>query len=188
MGIVFIYISIAPISIFSIRKLVRTQISRQPLHLGALLSHVPYPHNLESDPFRIFFGVLLNQYDDITRCVSVHSVPTPVGEPYEHTNLDPRARSSIATTNSVWSHLKPDLHVTFSDFRTYSHGLVSTLLPANYSRATMNVIGHIFIGILSRTSHITINRFFSTFVHHQQRAHTHAFPRSQTTPHIMSIY
>ena len=51
----------------------------------------------------------------------------------------------------------------------------------------MNVIDHIYIGILPRTAHITINRFFSTFVQHQQRAHENAFPRSRTTPHIMSV-
>ena len=51
----------------------------------------------------------------------------------------------------------------------------------------MNVIDHIYIGILPQTAHITINRFFSTFVQHQQRAHENAFPRSRTTPHIMSV-
>ena len=69
----------------------------------------------------------------------------------------------------------------------YSHGLVSTLPPANYSRATMNVIDHIYIGILTRTAHITINRFFCTFVQYQQRAHENAFPRLRTMPHIMRI-
>ena len=52
----------------------------------------------------------------------------------------------------------------------------------------MNVIDHICIGILPRSAHLTINRFFSTFFNQQQRAHKHAFSPSQTTPRIMSIY
>ena len=52
-----------------------TDISTALRHLGAFLSHAPYPHNLGDDPFRTILGALLRQYDDNTRCVSVHSVP-----------------------------------------------------------------------------------------------------------------
>jgi len=55
-------------------------------------------------------------------------------------------------------------------------------------RTAINVIDHIYIGILPRSAHITINHLFSTFVTQHQRAHEQTFPYSQTTPHIMSIY
>ena len=112
------------------------------------------------NPFRMFLVRLLHQYDDNTRCVDVHPCPPSDGEPYEHTTLAPRAHRSIITATSAWHHLKPDLTETSPDFCAYSHGFVYTLPPANYSRATMNVIDHIYIGILPRTAHITINRFF----------------------------
>ena len=137
-----------------------TDISTALRYLGALLSHTPYLHNLGDGPFRTFLDALLHQYDDNTRCVSVHSIPPPDGEPYEHTIIGPHAHRSITTTNSAYRHLKPALNETCPDCRAYSRGLVFTLPPANYSRATMNVIDHIYIGIMPRTAHITINRFF----------------------------
>ena len=54
--------------------------------------------------------------------------------------------------------MRPDLTVDSPDYCTYIHGLVSTLPPANYNRATMNVIDNIYIGILLRSAHTTINR------------------------------
>ena len=65
---------------------------------------------------------------------------------------------------------------------------MSSLPPANYSRATMNVIDHIYIGILPRSMHATIRQFFSTFAAQQQRAHDNRFPRSRTKPHIISVF
>ena len=123
--------------------------------LPAADSHAPYPHNRGLDPFRTFLVILLHEYDDNTRCASVYSGPPPDGEPYDHTTLDPRAYRSITTNTSPWHHLKPDLTEISPEFYAYSHGLVSTLPPANYSRATMNVIEYIYIRILPRTAHIT---------------------------------
>ena len=70
-------------------------------HLGALFSHAPYPYNMGANLFRNFLSTLLHQYDDNTRCVSVHSDPTPGGGPYKHTTLDPRARRNITITTST---------------------------------------------------------------------------------------
>ena len=70
-------------------------------HLGTPLSHAPYPHNLGVDPFRTFLVNILHEYDDNTRCATVHSCPPPVREPYAHTTLDPRAHRSITTNTSV---------------------------------------------------------------------------------------
>ena len=185
---IHLHIHCTNVHIQNTRTRSNTDISTAIKHLGALLSHAPYPHNLGVDPFRIFLGTLLHQYDDNTRCSHVHQCPPSGGEPYEHITLAPRTHRSITTATSEWNHLKPDLTETSPDFCAYSHGLVSTLPPANYSRATMNVIDHIYIGILPPTVHIKIDRFFSSFVQHQQRAHETAFPRSRTTPHIMSIW
>ena len=71
---------------------------------------------------------------------------------------------------------------------TYTHGLVSSLPPVNYTRYIMNVIDHIYIGIILRSAHTLIMQHFSLFVTQHQRAHDRRFPRLRTTPHIMSIY
>ena len=63
---------------------------------------------------------------------------------------------SFATNVFDWKQLRLDLTDTCPDFCTYSHGLVFVLPPLNLNCATMNVIDHIYIGILSRTVHITI--------------------------------
>ena len=52
----------------------------------------------------------------------------------------------------------------------------------------MNVIDHIYIGILPRLMHTTIRQFFSTFTTQQKCAHDNRFFRSRTTPHIISVF
>ena len=63
-------------------------------------------------------------------------------------------------------------HIQYSpDIMNYTHKLLSTLPPSNYSCATMNVINHIYIGILPRSTHVIIQQYICTFVTEQQRAH-----------------
>ena len=76
----------------------------------------------------------------------------------------------------------------FSDYLTYSHGLVSSLPPVNYSRASMNFIDHTYIGVLPRSVHTTIRQYSSAFSQQQQRAHNNHFFRPSITPHIMSVF
>ena len=114
-----------------------TDISTALRHLGAHFSYIPYQHNLEVDPFRTLFVTLLLQYDDNTRCATVHPCPSPGGEPYEHITLDPRAHRSIITTTSALHHLKPDLNETCPDFCAYTlmgwyprfHQRITVVLP-----------------------------------------------------------
>ena len=87
-----------------------------------------------------------------------------------------------------WNGLRPLLTTDSADLLTYTHGLVSSLTPLNYSRVSMNLIDHLYFGILPRSLHATIRKFFSAFVTQQQRAHGRRFPRSRTTPSIMSVY
>ena len=70
-----------------------------------------------------------------------------------------------------------------ADLLTYTHGLVSSLPPANYSRASMNVINHIYIGIIPRSLHATIPKLFSPFVTEQQCAHERRFPWDHVNTH-----
>ena len=107
---------------------------------------------------------------------------------YQHTMIDPRNHHSITSSPSEWNELQPTMTPCIPTIFIYTHGLVSTIPLANYSRETMIVIDQIYIGILPRSTYATINRFFSTFVTHQYRAHEEQFPRLQTTSHIMSIY
>ena len=102
--------------------------------------------------------------------------------------MHPRTHRSITTDVIDWTRLRPHINVDSLDLLTYTHGLVSLLPPVNYTQATMNVIDHIYIGILPRSVHTLIRQHFSLFVTQQQRDHDHQFPRSRTTPHIMSVY
>ena len=87
-----------------------------------------------------------------------------------------------------WTRLRPHMTVDSPDLLVYTHGLVSSLSPANYTRATMNVIDHIYIGIIPRSTHALIRQHFSLIVTQQQHTHDRRLPRSRTPPHIMSVY
>ena len=130
-------------------------------HLGALILHSPYTRRNECIPFQAFLSNLLHQYDDNTS----HNTTTvdPDGDhSYHHTTIEPRAYHSITFRLTTWTRIRPHLTHDSADILTYNHRLVSSLHPANYSRATMNVIDHIYIDILPRSMHTTIRQFFST--------------------------
>ena len=57
------------------------------------------------------------------------------------------------------------------DVLTYTHELVFTLLPTDYSRVIMNVIDHMYIGILPLSTHAIAPCCFSDFVTQQQRVY-----------------
>ena len=62
--------------------------------------------------------------------------------------IEQRNHHSITSNVSNWKEVRPDLTYTCPDYCSYSHDLVSTLPPQNYSRATMKVIDYIYIDIL----------------------------------------
>ena len=156
-------------------------------YLCALILNSPYTRSNECIPFQAFFSNLLYQYDDNT---SNHTTTVdPDGDhPYRHTTIESRAHRSITSLLPTWIRIRPHLTHDSADILTYAHGLVSSLPPANYSRTTMNVIDHIYIGILPRSMHTTIRVFFSTFAAQQQRAHDNRFPRSRTKPHTITVF
>ena len=99
--------------------------------------------------------------------------------------MHPRTHRSITTDVIDWTRLRPHINVDSLDLLTYTHGLVSLLPPVNYTQATMNVIDHIYIGILPRSVHTLIRQHFSLFVTQKQRAHDRRFPpvANNTTHH-----
>ena len=107
---------------------------------------------------------------------------------HRHTTIEPHAHRSIASLLTAWTNIRPHLTHDSVDILTYTHELVSSLPPANYSRATMNMIDYIYFGILPRSMHTTIRQFFSTFDAQQQRAHDNCFPRSRTKPHLINVF
>ena len=156
-------------------------------HLGSLIQHSPYTRSNECVTFQAFLSTLLHQYDNNT----THHITIidPDGDhPCRHTTIAPRDHRSITSLLTAWTRIRPNLTHDSADILTYTHGLVSSLPPANYSRATMNVIDHIYIGILPRSMHTTIRQFFSTFAAQQQRAHDTRFPSSRTQPQILTVW
>lgn len=67
----------------------------------------------------------------------------------------------IASSIAEWNDLWPTLTLGSRDILIYTHGLVSILTPANYSRATIHVIDHRYIGILPWSTHVTIQQYIS---------------------------
>ena len=131
-------------------------------HLGALILHSPYTRSNECIPFQAFLSNLLHQYDD-NKSHNAATVDPDGNHQYRHTTIEPSARRSITSLLPAWQRIRPHLTQDSADILTYTHGLVSSLPPANYSRATMNVIDHIYIGILPRSLHTSIRQLFSTF-------------------------
>ena len=120
-------------------------ISLAPRHLGALFAHTPYLMPDDYVPFPTFLSSLLHQYNYNTRHTTSPSDITQA-LPYQHTTMALYRHHSITSLVIDWTRL----------LLMYTHGLVSSLPPANYSRETMNVINHIYIGILPRSIHATI--------------------------------
>ena len=164
-----------------------TDIAMALKHLGALFQHAPYDLLNPGDSFQTFMSGILHQYDDFNSHDTSNDDATPP-PPFAQSTMSPRLHHSITSSETVWHSLRPTMTTESPELLTYTHGLVSSLPPANYTRATMNVIDHIYIGILPRSAHALIRQYFSLFVTNQQRAHDRRFPRSRTTPHIMSVY
>ena len=71
------------------------------------------------------------------------------------------------------------LHMTHKsvDILIYTYILVSSQPSVNYSQVTMNIIDHIYIDILPRSTQASIRQYYSAFVTQQQRDHERSFPR-----------
>ena len=84
----------------------------------------------------------------------------------------------------AWHHLRPTMPLEWSDYLAYSHGLVSSLPPANYSHTSMNFIDHTYIGVLPRSTHTTIRRHFSALSNNNNVPTIITFP-DQLQLHIL---
>ena len=156
-------------------------------HIGALFQYALYDLTTGCEPFQFFLSGLLHQYDVNTHhdTSDIDNAPTT---PFNHSTIHPRTHHSITSSVIEWARLRPHMDEDSPKRLPYTHGLVSSLPPANYTRAAINEIDHIYIGSLLRSAHALIRQHFSFFVTQQQRAHDCRFLRSRTTPHIMSIY
>ena len=123
-----------------IRDQSNTDISTALYHLGILVTHLQYPHNLGCDPFRTFLCHLLHQYDDNTSLSSDIPDQDIEPQPYHHFTVAQRTHRNITTCSIAWHHLRPMMIPVCSDYLAYSHGLVSSLPPANYSRVSMDLL------------------------------------------------
>ena len=91
--------------------------------------------------------------------------------------MEPRSHHSVTSIIAQLSELRPTMTHKSPRMLTYTHGLVFTLPPANYSRETLKCIDHIHISILPRFAHTVIKQYISTFVTQQKRAYEQRFPR-----------
>lgn len=140
-------------------------------HLGALFHRASYQHSLGNDPFTTSLSRFFHQYDNYTQQDITRNGQQQSLSPHQHTTMEPRNHHIIASNIDEWNRITLTKVYKNPIILAYTHGLVSTLPSANYSRTTMNSINHIYIGILPRSPHTIIQRYFSTFVIQQQRAH-----------------
>ena len=90
--------------------------------------------------------------------------------------MEPHPHLNITSLLTARNRLRPQMTHDSADLLTYKHSLVSSLPPANYSRVFMNVIDHIYIGILPRSVHTTIWKFLALLLHNNNALTNIAFP------------
>ena len=164
--IIHMYIHYSNTQLQQTRDVSNTDIAIALKYLGVLFAHVPYLLTSDCEPFSSFLSTLLHQYDDNTRHDTPHMSPLPPHS-YQHTTLNPRTYRSITSLAEDWVRIRPNMTPDSPDCMTYTHGLVFSLPPSNYSRVIINVIDHIYIGILPQSTHTTIRHQFSAFVTQQ---------------------
>ena len=163
-GSIHLHVHCSNTHLIRIRDQSNTNISTALQYLGIFFTHSPYPHNLGHDPFRTFLCYFLHQYDNNTHLYTTIPDRSIKLQLYKHSIVAPRTHHNITTRPIVWKQLRPAITPECSDYRTYSHGLTSSLPPANYIRVSINFIDHTYIGVLPRSAHATIHRYFSTSV------------------------
>ena len=139
-------------------------------HLRALFQHVPYDLHNRYEHFQSVLSGILHQYDEYTGNNTTDIENTPASS-FSQSTMHSRMHHSITSSVTDWNRLRPNMDYDSPELLTYTHGLVSSLPPTNYTRATMHVIDHIYIGILPRSAHALIRQHVSLFITQQQRAH-----------------
>ena len=187
-GIVYIYIGIVSTYIYTVQTKIynRHETAQTPTsqpHYNILV-HYFLMILISTTPAVTPSGrsfVPHHQYDKNTPYDTYDNNPTHGIQSYQHTTMNPHNHLNITSTLSAWNELWPTMTPRSPDIPTYTHGLVSTLPPTNYNRATMNHIDHIYIGILSWSNHATINRYILVCLLLSNNAHTSnsSHPRKQ---------
>ena len=165
LGIAYTYMPTAPTKIYNRHE--TSQILTYQPHSniwGHSFLMLPTPHSIRLDPFRTLTCEIIHQYDYHTQQDTSTFDPIQVTQLCHHTIMNPYHHRSITTRRSVWNEMRPERTADSLDFRTYIHGLVFIIPHTNYIYTTMNVIDHIYIGILLRSANKTINRCSSAFV------------------------
>ena len=158
-----LYVHCSNTHLMHIRYQSNTDISTALHHLGILFTHSPYPHTLGYDLFRTFLSHLLHQYDHNTHLYLDTTDRDIDPHPYHQYTVAPHTHHYITTCLTTWKQFRPALTPVCSDYLAYPHGLVSSLPPTNYSRASINFIDYTYIGVLPRFTHTIIQQYFSAF-------------------------
>lgn len=129
--------------------------------ISLLISHTsPIHTQLSFTPFspRSFICMMINP-------VTLHITPHYLHLPPNITSLhSTRHHWSICNELNTWSHSPHHIRPNNPAFLLYTHGLVTVLPPNNYTRNTMNIIDHMYIGILLPLFHtVVIEKLTKTY-------------------------
>ena len=96
----------------------------------------------------------------------------------------------ISTLPNEWARVPHNIRSNNPALLAYTYGLVTALPPNNYSCTTMNIIDHLYIGVLYPPLNTAILGNLATFTQHQLTQHYNRFssPFSAKPPTIMNIY
>ena len=118
--------------------------------------YAPY----STHPPIIFFHSLLTDilylYDTNHYTTLPHTTHYPAPPQKNTPPQNPQRHRSITTNLNKWARVLNNIRRNNPTLLVYTHYLVTTLSPNNYSRVTMNIIDHIYIEILPPSLHITI--------------------------------
>ena len=103
-------------------------------HLGALFHNAPYDLLNGCESFRSFLSGILHQYDAYNGHDTSDGVTSPA-PPFNHSTMYPRTHHNITSSVTEWNILWPTMNTESPELLTYTHGLVSSPPPANYTCA-----------------------------------------------------
>ena len=110
---------------------------------------------------------------------------------YAHTTnptRQPRRHHSAQSSPYLQAQSSPPILPQHEDYIAHTHGLVSTLPPDNYTRASLNIPDLIFIGILTTALNATIKAYLTSIAHHQTTKNQCNYSSAKKTSNIITLY
>ena len=153
--------------------------------ITTLLSNTPYIAHTHHATFQTTLLTALHHFDNSTyTSVSGNPCPPSPHPPYATTSYP----HSIQLSPRHWAQSLYRVLPRHDAYLAHTHNLVSTLPPNNYTRDSLNIIDHLYIGILPTTLHTSIKIYLTSVERHQLTTHHHYYHFPTTPTSIIALY